>query len=116
MSDDPIVRGQQALLWFLKDVCVITHTPLISDGRGGYVPGTSTTITTVANVQRTLSASEQETADRLGVVSPAVIRLPVSTAIEPSDTITVGQSTFQVVTPLENTINLTLQVLCKELT
>jgi hypothetical protein len=116
VSDDLITSGQQALLWFLKDGCTITHTPLVSDGRGGYVPGTPSSITTVANVQRSLSAEEKAIADRLGVVSPAVIRLPVSTAIEPSDTITVGQSTFQVVTPLENTINLTLKVLCKELT
>jgi hypothetical protein len=70
----------------------------------------------VANVQRSLSAEEKAIADRLGVVSPAVIRLPIGTAIEPSDTITVGAHTFDVVTPLPNTINLTLQVLVKELT
>jgi hypothetical protein len=113
--DDAITRARVPLLLLLRDACTITHTPLISDGGGGMIPGTPETVTTVANVQRTLGAAEQDMADRLGVVSPAIIRLPVGTAITAQDSITIGTQTFQVVTPLENTIQLTLQVLCKEL-
>ena len=114
--DDAITRARSALLPLLTDACVVTHTPLQSDGRGGEIPGTPATITTVANVQRTIRAEEQELADRLGVVSPAVIRLPVGTVVTSADTITVGGRTFAVVSPLVDSLALTLPVLCKELT
>jgi len=114
--DKGIARGQQAMRMLLRDAALITHTPLVSDGRGGYVPGTPTATATVANVRRTLGASEQVIADRLAVVSPAVIQVPVDTVLVASDTITVNAThTFQVVSPLENTIQLTLKLLCKEL-
>lgn len=113
--DDAITRGRTALTPLLRDPCTITHTPTTQSGRGGQTAGTPTTIATVANVQRTLNADEQAVADRLGVVSPAVIRLPVGTVVTPLDTITVGGQVFAVVTALENTIDLTLKVLCKEL-
>jgi hypothetical protein len=112
--DDAITRARAALLPLLRDACTITTTPTTQSGRGGQTPGSPTTITTVANVQRQLGADEQSVADRLGVVSPAIIRLPVGTVITSADTITVGTQTFAVVTPLENTIDLTLKVLCKE--
>jgi len=113
--DDAITRARATLLALLRDSAVITHTPLISDGRGGYVPGTPTAITTSVNVQRTIGAAEQNLADRLGVVSPAVLRFPVGTVITSADEVTVGTQTFAVVSPLENTIDLTLKVLCTEL-
>jgi hypothetical protein len=113
--DDAITRARAALLLLLRDSCTITHTPTTQSGRGGQTAGTPTTITTVANVQRSIGAEEQAVAERLGVISPAIIRLPVSTVVASGDTITVGTQSFAVVTPLENTIDLTLKVLCKEL-
>lgn len=113
--DDAIARARAALLPLLRDSATITHTPSSQSGRGGQTPGTPTTIATVANVQRTLGADEQAAADRLGVVSPAILRLPVGTVVTSQDVITVGGQSFAVVTPLENTIDLTLKVLCKEL-
>jgi hypothetical protein len=113
--DDAITRGRQALLVLLRDSCVITHTPLVSDGRGGEVPGTPTTLSVPCNVQRTLKVEEAQIADRLGVVSPAIIRLPVGVSIDSSDVIGVSGRTFQVVSPLDDTIQLTLKVLCKDL-
>lgn len=115
MLDTAISRAQTALLILLRDTATMTHTPLVSDGRGGYVPGDPETISTPCNVQRTLKAEEQAEADRVGVVSPAIIRLPVGTVVTSADTITVGVTTFQVVAPLVDTMQLTLSVLCKEL-
>jgi len=114
--DDAIARGRAALMGLLTDAATVTHMPLVSDGRGGEIPGTPATITTVANVQRTIRAEEQDVADRLGVVSPAIIRLPVGTVVTSADTITVGGRTFAVVSPLVDSLQLTLPVLVKELT
>lgn len=113
--DDAITRARAALLPLLRDTATITHTPSSTSGRGGQMPGTPTTTTVAANVQRTLGADEQAVADRLGVVSPAIIRLPVGTVVTSQDVIAVGGQSFAVVTPLENTIDLTLKVLAKEL-
>jgi hypothetical protein len=113
--DAAITRARTALLVLLRDTATITHTPSTTSGRGGQTSGTPTTTTVAANVQRMLGADEQAVAERLGVVSPAIIRLPVGTVVASGDTITVSGQAFAVVTPLENTIDLTLKILAKEL-
>lgn len=112
--DAAMTRGQAAVLLLLRDSATVTHTPLESDGAGGWRLGTVTTTTVAANVQRQMSAQEAQVAAQQGVVSPAIIRLPAGTVVAAGDRIAIGDTAFTVVTPLSGTLNLTARVLCAE--
>ena len=90
--------GQRAL-WrrTLRDVCTVTHTPLVSDGRGGFDPGTPTTTVYACRVQPA-TTTPQEIIQAGGEVGLTYweIQLPHDVVLDAADTVTADGWLYQV--------------------
>jgi hypothetical protein len=105
------------LTWFTTTL-QIEHTPLVSDGRGGYVPGTPT-LTSVPGTIAQLGSTptEQEIADRLAGKSLWTINVPRGTAVNADMDRILEPSTgraFDVIQPLPATHQASLPIACVE--
>lgn len=93
----------------------LKHTPLISDGRGGYLPGTPTNTSIVVNIRsQAASATETAIADRLAGRAVYFLDIPVGTLATNADQILVGARTFEIQEVIEETIAAMLTVVCIE--
>lgn len=105
------------MLLLLRDTASIAHTEVTDDGGGAPHAPTLTTTTAPVSVQRLRRGSQElATADRLGLISAALLLFPVGTRVAPRDKVTVGGQVFEVVIALGNTMQLTLTVLADEKT
>lgn len=115
--DASIASGQAAALLLLRDTASIAHTEVTDDGGGAPHAPTLTTITAPVSVQRLRRGSQElATADRLGLISAALLLFPIGTPIAPRDKVTVSGQVFEAVIALGNTMQLTLTVLADERT
>jgi hypothetical protein len=103
----------QALMPDAFEVLRTTYTP---DGFGGQHGTTAVTSSGIC-LLRALSGSEQVTADRLTVIKPAAIDLPLGTDISEKDQIRVnGTRTFEVVAVvLSGAYAVKIVTICNEL-
>lgn len=81
----------------LDTTCMITHTPQVSDGAGGYGPGTPTTTAYACRVQPAMRrAVELLAAGGVAAINYWDIQLPYDAVVEPSDTIVANGTAYQV--------------------
>src|SRR5262249_61392215 len=109
-------RGVAALIWLLTATVQIERTPLIDDDQGGKKKGTPAIVATVAgNVQQAGRAPEErEIAARLAGRTLYRIAVPFGTDVQPDDVLIVGADRYQVVAPIDATLELTHVVICVE--
>lgn len=91
--------GRLQTLWAstFDATALVTHTPRVSDGAGGYTDGTSTTATYACRVQPGLITPQERLAG--GTVQALVywdVQLPATAVVSAQDTITVAGTVYQV--------------------
>lgn len=91
--------GRLQTLWesTLDATALVTHTPRVSDGAGGYTDGTPTTAEFACRVQPGLTTPQERLAG--GGVEALVywdVQLPATAVVSARDTITVDGTVYQV--------------------
>src|SRR5262249_30304285 len=104
-----LTRGPSALRVLLAPTVQIERTPLVDDDQGGKKKGTPAIVATVAgNVQQAGRAPEErEIAARLAGRTLYRIAVPFGTDVQPDDVLIVGADRYQVVAPIDATLELT---------
>lgn len=81
----------------LPDTYQVRRTTTASDAAGGQTVTTAITSTGACRLRPGITPAEQVIADKLDVVAPVVVVLPVAAAVVVNDTLLINNRAFQVV-------------------